>query len=514
MKNRLLNTLIPVFLALVLILPAAGAFAEEHGVLLYQSSFGSGMDGWYARGAERSFVTESETLRTEGRTQDWNSPGRDFALTPGVPYHMTVEIRQDDKAKADFMISIAHSRNGEETYENLGSGTVPKGEWTTVEGSWTAGQFDTYVLYVETIDGTAPELSFEIRNFRLYSDSNPAAEFMEKWESTYAKRYEKSLANLKAAVIPENMRNLSLDGSSWLTMAEVPTLASIKEFTLEDNLLTVTLDRKVNYAYIREAKKNWDVVGESKSQPGPTLSLQLKKPKGNDVTLFVSEYIKTSRGTNEYLQTYTLKPSKPELKLSEISSSTALKAADYPPYGKLNTRSAIAFWDLHGNGTAKRLQMNFDTAAFKLDISASFNTRGMLDSVYFSRSNTGSNAVFSSVMLDSKGQVESVHLNFESLMEISFWHAIESYYDFIGAGRYDYSAVREKGVHVWQASVSLKEDDFTGIAFATREDLFTRQEDGSLLFNEDVKDIDGNPFPWPEIVPLLDPQLFSIPQIQ
>ena len=69
-------------------------------------------------------------------------------------------------------------------------------------------------------------------------------------------------------------------------------------------------------------------------------------------------------------------------------------------------------------------------------------------------------------------------------------------------------------MHVWQASASLKEDDFTGIAFATREDLFTRQEDGSLLFNEDVKDIDGNPFPWPEIVPLLDPQLFSIPQIQ
>ena len=72
MKNRLLKTLVPVFLALVLVLPAAGAFAEEHGVLLYQSSFGSGMDGWYARGAERSFVTESETLRTEGRTQDWS----------------------------------------------------------------------------------------------------------------------------------------------------------------------------------------------------------------------------------------------------------------------------------------------------------------------------------------------------------------------------------------------------------------------------------------------------------
>ena len=43
------------------------------------------------------------------------------------------------------------------------AGTVKKGEWTKLEGTYTAGDYDRSVLYVETTG--APQLSFEIKNF-------------------------------------------------------------------------------------------------------------------------------------------------------------------------------------------------------------------------------------------------------------------------------------------------------------------------------------------------------------
>nr|AHF26235.1 endo-1,4-beta-xylanase [uncultured bacterium Contigcl_1794] len=142
-------------------LSVAGAAGKE----IYVSSFIAGTDGWYARGAQRVFRTTEATLRTEGRSSDWHSPGRNFDLIEGGEYTLSVEVYQDDVESANFMVSIAHSKNGGETYENLARGSAKKGEWTTLEGTYTAGDFDQFVLYVETTG--APELSYEIRNFRV-----------------------------------------------------------------------------------------------------------------------------------------------------------------------------------------------------------------------------------------------------------------------------------------------------------------------------------------------------------
>ena len=156
----------------------AGAAADE-GTLVYASSFIAGTDGWYARGAQRTYRTTEGTLRTEGRTSDWHSPGRDFPLVEGGEYKLSVEVFQDGKDSANFMISIAHTKDGAETYENLAHGTAKKGEWTRLEGTYTAGDFDRYVLYVETTG--APELSYEIRDFRVDAPNGvPEAKVREK----------------------------------------------------------------------------------------------------------------------------------------------------------------------------------------------------------------------------------------------------------------------------------------------------------------------------------------------
>ncbi len=131
---------------------------------IYASDFSGGTDGWYGRGAQ-SFSTAEGTLKTVGRQSDWNSPGRDFDLVEGGMYVLSVQVRQDTLENADFMISVAHTKDGAESYENLAFGKVPGGEWTTLQGSYTAGAFSRFVLYVETTG--APDLEYEIRNFTV-----------------------------------------------------------------------------------------------------------------------------------------------------------------------------------------------------------------------------------------------------------------------------------------------------------------------------------------------------------
>ena len=107
----------------------------------YKSDFSAGTDGWYARsmGTASISVTEEQGLLIVGRTDTWNSPGRDFDLVPGKTYNLSVQVKQDQLDSTGFLLSIAHTRNGTESYENLGSGTAKKGEWTLIQCTYVAG---------------------------------------------------------------------------------------------------------------------------------------------------------------------------------------------------------------------------------------------------------------------------------------------------------------------------------------------------------------------------------------
>ena len=129
----------------------------------YTSDFSAGEDGWYARSAGTASVQVVDgALFITGRTATWNSPGRDFALVPGKTYNLSVLVRQDQVASTGFILSIAHSRDGEESYENLGTCTAPMGEWTMIQATYVAGRYDTYVLYIE---GGAEDTEYYIKEF-------------------------------------------------------------------------------------------------------------------------------------------------------------------------------------------------------------------------------------------------------------------------------------------------------------------------------------------------------------
>lgn len=137
----------------------------------YTSDFSAGEDGWYARsGGDASiYVTDEQGLKIVGRTATWNSPGRDFALVPGKTYNLSVLVKQDQVASTGFILSIAHTRDEEESYENLGTCTAKQGEWTMIQATYVAGRYDKYVLYVE---GGAADTEFQIKEFKCYEQIN------------------------------------------------------------------------------------------------------------------------------------------------------------------------------------------------------------------------------------------------------------------------------------------------------------------------------------------------------
>ena len=157
-------------MAVILLFSMSPALGEDEYVTMYQSSFSVNNDGWYGRGS--AVLTRGMNLmHVEGRTSNWNSPGRDFDLAEGYPYLISVQVRQSDLDSAEFMISVAHGLDGTETYENIARAQVKKDAWTTLTGTYTPGHFDHFVLYVETVN--APELSFDFRIFKV--QASPAA---------------------------------------------------------------------------------------------------------------------------------------------------------------------------------------------------------------------------------------------------------------------------------------------------------------------------------------------------
>ncbi|MBR6572004.1 MAG: endo-1,4-beta-xylanase [Clostridia bacterium] len=148
----------------VTVSPAPEAEESNEPPLEYASDFSAGMDGWYARsaGGASVSVTDEEGLLIVGRSATWNSPGRDFPLVTGKTYQLSVLVKQDQLDSTGFILSIAHTRDGVESYENLATCTAKKGEWTLMQASYVAGRYDQYVFYVE---GGQADTEYQIKDF-------------------------------------------------------------------------------------------------------------------------------------------------------------------------------------------------------------------------------------------------------------------------------------------------------------------------------------------------------------
>ena len=160
-----MKKLLALILALMLALPCI-ALGEGEVLRAYASDFSKDTDGWYARSAGQASVSVANgALTITGRDSTWNSPGRDFALEAGKKYKMSVQVIQSSEPSVEFMISVAHSKNGLESYENLGRVKAVQGAWTTITADYTPGPYDNYILYVETVGHGS--VDFSIRKFNI-----------------------------------------------------------------------------------------------------------------------------------------------------------------------------------------------------------------------------------------------------------------------------------------------------------------------------------------------------------
>ena len=158
---------IAVLLTAVLCLSLVGHAQEEAPFTGYYSDFTMGLDGWYPRSADNTVELKrlGYVIEVRGRTASWNSPGRDFPLQAGVKYRFSVDVKQCAAQSVEFMVSVAHTKDGVETYENLARATVKQGPWTTISGEYTPEPYDKYTLYVETVGNG--DINFMMRDFTV-----------------------------------------------------------------------------------------------------------------------------------------------------------------------------------------------------------------------------------------------------------------------------------------------------------------------------------------------------------
>lgn len=146
----------------------ADTVAQEDTFQPYASDFSAGNDGWYARSeGTATLEVKDGALYIHGRTATWNSPGRDFELTAGNTYRVSLMVMQEEKDNVEFMLSAAHSKNGTESYENIVKVKTKKGEWAVIDGTYAPGPYDNYILYVETNGGN---MDFAIKE--IYVENN------------------------------------------------------------------------------------------------------------------------------------------------------------------------------------------------------------------------------------------------------------------------------------------------------------------------------------------------------
>jgi len=160
-----MKKLLALLLVLLLALPAV-SLGDEPVFRSYTSAFMENTDGWYARsaGGAEVFVSNGR-LSITGRTAAWNSPSRDFPLQAGKKYQFKTQVMQTTEESVEFMVSVAHSKNGVETYENLGKATGAKGKWALIEGTYTPGEYDNYILYIETVGNDT--VDYTVRQFTI-----------------------------------------------------------------------------------------------------------------------------------------------------------------------------------------------------------------------------------------------------------------------------------------------------------------------------------------------------------
>lgn len=136
--------------------------AAEGDTVLKEYTFDSSTQDWTARGEETVEYTDevghnkAGALSITGRTESWNGTTADLTsyLEDGKTYKFSMWVMfngNNAPSQQNMSLSIAYTASGSsESYANLTSATVNKGQWTKIEGTYTySSTVEQLKAYVE-----------------------------------------------------------------------------------------------------------------------------------------------------------------------------------------------------------------------------------------------------------------------------------------------------------------------------------------------------------------------------
>ena len=130
--------------------------------LVFEDSFELALQGWTSRASEELTIAEGKSadgkkaLLIANRTGTWNGPIRDVTafLLPGNRYKIGLWLLYEEGPdKQDFMVSMERTVGSSQDYLNLGGGSIPRGDWTYIECTYSVPISKNpakYRMYIET----------------------------------------------------------------------------------------------------------------------------------------------------------------------------------------------------------------------------------------------------------------------------------------------------------------------------------------------------------------------------
>lgn len=334
--------------------------------------------------------------------------------------------------------------------------------------------------------------------------------------------YEQAVAVMKQYPLPEALQNLSTEGRDWIPADTVPVLTGIQEVTLEDNELYIVTEKDVANIYVGECSKNgntwymdYNSQHDGKIRTKHEARVTIQNAKSHKVIVSVNEYA-TVRGKRQLVGgTYQLKTNPVRLEPQGSDYQMDLKPEDYPPYTNKTAAYCNLQCEIYPDGRPLRAGYHFDGRQCSFQVYGNFDPKTgkmkecTLNRWYFS----GGTDVCAEVKADGNGSLAAVDFQVPSSFAYVFTNG-KNDSDIRKRAKTMYHGVDldAEGIEIW--SIDVLEDMNKGWitkTFVCDEPLFTRQEDGSLALNVELKDVKGHDFPYPYLKDFMDSALFSMP---
>lgn len=355
-------------------------------------------------------------------------------------------------------------------------------------------------------------------------DTGAAEAMAESWQQKYGSMLAKPMEKISALVIPDSLLHPGMTADDWYAPeTEIPKLTEIAEWKIEDKKLCVTMKSRINNILIIEYNSEGFVVNRYDSYSDKAVDdggvngrMPMKSPL-NRAEIRTSEAVPSDGdGIREtfYEQVYSLKGREKTLKLEGYTVSEVFPAADYPPYGEKRDNSVTVTRELRTDLTMSRISCDFGRNYAYMDISARFDEDGVLSFCEVLRSCSAGkgNELVVRVGLDGKGKTDFVNLQLPG--EFTLHVEREKNNGFLrpdAQAIYTKDALRNPSVTLWQASLRQGDGDWSEVLFASEEDLFSIGTDGSFRLNTEAKDLNGEPFAWNMLSPMLPDGFLTMP---